>query len=310
MDIGVAVDLGFRKIYWYGILITLGMLLAVQVGSREFKRRGMDPAIVSDGSLWVIGLGILGARLYHVFSTPNDGSYSGWNYYSQNPLKILAVWEGGLGIWGGIIGGIAGIGYVMWRNRIKLFRAFDAIVPGVLLGQAIGRWGNFTNQELYGPPTGSDWFGLLIDPSKRIRTGKFDFSDLTQFPVDTRFQPTFLYESMWNLIGFGLLMWLASRKQENPITTEQLHVASEGDAPAPIPLSLLGTYQPAGKPLLRDGDIGPLFLLWYGIGRSWVELLFRPDAWTLGSLPTAVWVALAMIVAAIVMLLLNRLPRK
>jgi phosphatidylglycerol:prolipoprotein diacylglycerol transferase len=391
MDPRIALDLGIVKIHWYGIIVTTGMVLAVWIAMREFKRRGMNPNIVSDGAVWVIGLGIVGARLYHVFSSPNDGSGSGWQFYRDNPLQIFATWNGGLGIWGGIVGGILGIIYVMWRNKVVLFRAFDAIVPGVLLGQTVGRWANFVNQELYGGPTGSDWFGLLIDPQYRIRTGQFDFTDLNKFPPGTRFHPTFLYESIWNLAGFLLLMWLARNKQENPanradekpvflsvvtspppaapkpepapaggdILDTPMGSEAEGskavflpvvvNTPAPPPAredgeadpldaamgetvppadaprtaeaagtvparsaparSMLGTLWPMGTHPLRDGDIGPLFLVWYGFGRAIIEMLFRPDAWTLGALPTAVWVSIAMIAAASVMLALNRRKR-
>ena len=268
MESRIALDLGFIKIYWYGIVITTGMMLACYVAMYEAKRRGENPDIVSDGAIWVIGLGLVCARLYHVFSAPNDGSGSGWEYYRNNPLQILAIWQGGIGIYGGFVGGIIGIIYVMWRNKAPLWRWFDNIVPGVLLGQAIGRWGNYFNQELYGGPTGSSTWGLIIQEPFRVRTGKFDFTDMTQYPLDTRFHPTFLYESIWNFCGFLLLMWLARRYQQHP------------DRP-----------ETAGRPLV-DGDIGPLFLIWYGIGRGWVELFFRPDAWTLGSLPTAVWISI------------------
>ncbi len=95
MDSRIALDLGFVKIYWYGVVITLGMILATYVASVELRRRKLDPNIAWDGALWVIGLGIIGARLYHVFSSPNDGSNSGWAYYSRNPLQIIAIWNGG-----------------------------------------------------------------------------------------------------------------------------------------------------------------------------------------------------------------------
>ncbi len=286
MDGRIALDLGIIKIHWYGIIITLGMMLAVWIAMREFARRGENPDIMGDGAIWVIGLGIVGARIYHIVSSPNDGSGTGLQYYLQNPLEMLATWKGGIGIYGGIIGGVIGIIYVIKRAKAPLMRAFDSIVPGVLIAQAIGRWGNFVNQELYGGPTGSSWFGVLIDPQYRIRTGKFDFTDMTAYPPETRFHPTFLYESVWNFVGFLLLMWLAR--------TKQYLIRKDGSA--------IGTPDLP----LRDGDIGPLFLMWYGIGRAWVELFFRPDAWTIGSLPTAVWVSLAGIIAGVIMLVLNR----
>ena len=98
MESRIALDLGFIKIYWYGIVITTGMMLACYVAMYEAKRRGENPDIVSDGAIWVIGLGLVCARLYHVFSAPNDGSGSGWEYYRNNPLQILAIWQGGIGM--------------------------------------------------------------------------------------------------------------------------------------------------------------------------------------------------------------------
>ena len=271
MGPGVAIDLGIIKIHWYGIILTFGMVMAAYIAAHEAKRRGENPNIVWDGVLWVIGLGLVGARLYHVFSSPNDGSGSGWAYYSQNPLQILFIWQGGLGIFGGLLGGLLGVFIVMARNRAPLMRWLDCIVPGVVLAQAIGRWGNYANQELYGGPTGSSWWGVTIDAAHRIRTGKIDFTDLQTYPLDTRFHPTFFYESAWNFVGFILLMWIARRFER----------------------------------ILRDGDLLALYFVWYGIGRAWVELLFRPDAWTLGSLPTAVWISLGSIALGGVILLVN-----
>ena len=271
MGPGVAIDLGIIKIHWYGIILTFGMVMAAYIAAHEAKRRGENPNIVWDGVLWVIGLGLVGARLYHVFSSPNDGSGSGWAYYSQNPLQILFIWQGGLGIFGGLLGGLLGVFIVMARNRAPLMRWLDCIVPGVVLAQAIGRWGNYANQELYGGPTGSSWWGVTIDAAHRIRTGKIDFTDLQTYPLDTRFHPTFFYESVWNFVGFILLMWIARRFER----------------------------------VLRDGDLLALYFVWYGIGRAWVELLFRPDAWTLGSLPTAVWISLGSIALGGVILLIN-----
>ena len=271
MGPGVAIDLGIIKIHWYGIILTFGMVMAAYIAAHEAKRRGENPNIVWDGVLLVIGLGLVGARLYHVFSSPNDGSGSGWAYYSQNPLQILYIWQGGLGIYGGLVGGLLGVFIIMARNRAPLMRWLDCIVPGVVLAQAIGRWGNYANQELYGGPTGSSWWGVTIDAAHRIRTGKIDFTDLQTYPLEMRFHPTFFYESAWNFIGFILLMWIARRFER----------------------------------VLRDGDLLGLYFVWYGIGRAWVEALFRPDAWTLGSLPTAVWISLGSIALGGVIILIN-----
>jgi phosphatidylglycerol---prolipoprotein diacylglyceryl transferase len=272
MDTRVAFELGFLRVYWYGLLVTLGVLAGTWVAALEAKRRGDDPNIVWDSALWVILLGLIGARLYHVFSSPNDGSQGGWAYYSQHPIQIIAIWQGGLGIYGGLFGGALGILLVCIRRRLRFLRLADSIAPGVLLGQAIGRWGNYFNQELYGGPTGSSWWGITIDPPYRIRTPSADFTDLTRYPPETRFHPTFLYESIWNLVGFIGLLWLARRRGQH----------------------------------LREGDIGAAYLIWYGSGRLWIELLFRPDAWTLGGVPVAVWLSLFIIAVGMFVVVLNR----
>ena len=276
-DPRVVLQIGPIAVHWYGILITLGMMLATYLAAIEAKRRGEDPNIVWDGVLLVIFLGLVGARLYHVFSSPNDGTGSGWAYYSQNPIEILAIWKGGLGIFGALVGGLIGVAYIVWRNKLVLLRWLDIAAPGVLIAQAIGRWGNFANQELYGGPTGSSWWGITIAPEYRVNTGKIDFTDLAAYPPETRFHPTFFYESAWNFIGFLLLLWAGRRFQKQ----------------------------------LRDGDIFAGYLIWYGVGRAWVELLFRPDAWTIGALPTAVWVSISLVGAALLILLANHvvLPR-
>lgn len=272
MEPRVAFEIGLLKIYWYGITVTLGILLATFIASLELKRRDVDPALAWDGVLWAAGFGLIGARLYHVLSSPNDGVSGGWSYYSQNPLQIIAVWNGGLGIFGGLLGGAVGVWLFTRRHRLPFWRVADSVVPGVALGQAIGRWGNYFNQELYGGPTGSSWWGITIDPAHRIRTPYADYTDLTAFPPETRFHPTFLYESLWNLVGFGLLMGLSRRWAAR----------------------------------LRDGDCAGLYLIWYGAGRTWIELLFRPDAWTIGNLPTAVILAVAFILSGVFLLAMNR----
>jgi len=276
MDPRIAFELGPLKVHWYGIVITTGMILAAYIAALEMKRKGDDPNLVWDGVLYVIFLGIIGARLYHVFSAPNDGSNSGWAYYSRNPLQILAIWNGGLGIYGGLIGGTLGVLVVAIKSKFNFWRLADCVVPGVALAQSIGRWGNYFNQELYGPPTGSAWWGVTIAPEYRIRTPKADFSDLGTYPLDTRFHPTFFYESVWSFIGFIGLMWIARRF---------------GDK-------------------LRDGYLSGLYFIWYGLGRAWVEFFFRPDAWTLGALPTAVVVSLVSIAFGLVLILVNRVVGK
>jgi len=233
-------------IHWYGILIVTGIMLAGLYAAQRAKRDGEDPEHIWNMLLLAIVLGIIGARLYHVFSSPAGGSV-GWSYYQQNPVQILYIWKGGLGIYGAVIGGVLGVVIYCWQAKLRPLQWLDYATPGLALAQAIGRWGNFINQELYGPPTHSSW-GLIIDPEHRI----VPYNNLNLYPLDTHFHPTFLYESIWCLLLFGALA-LASRKL---------------------------------KDKLLPGDILLGYLIGYPVGRFFTEML-RPDAWMMGSLAAA-----------------------
>ena len=181
------------EIHLYGLMVGFGLLAGGWVAAKIAKREGLDPDVVWDGLLWAMMAGIVGARLYHVADL--------WSYYSRHLAEIVMVWNGGLGIFGGVIGGIVGlILYVKLnqKSNIKyqksLLKLFDLGALGIPLSQAIGRWGNFFNQELYGRPTSLPW-GMFINPENR----------LPGFEQFSRFQPLFLYESLLNLILFGLI---------------------------------------------------------------------------------------------------------
>jgi len=243
-------------IYWYGILIVCGALAGAYVASLEAKRRGIDPDHVWNALLVALILGVIGARLYHVISSP-VGTNIGFSYYIQNPMEILNFRQGGLGIYGAVAGGILALWLYARYAKLNLAILLDIGAPGLALGQAIGRWGNFFNQELYGFPTTLPW-GIPIDNNNhRLPI----FSDLTQYPVETtRFHPTFLYESLWNLGVFIVLLLIARRwKNEKP---------------------------------------GDLLLLWgmlYGLGRFLVEFQ-RPDAWLISGIATAQLIGLGLII--------------
>lgn len=195
----IAFQIGPIRIYWYGILLTAGAIIAAYVASREAKRRGEDPEHAWNGLLLCLVFGIIGARLYHIISSPT-GSPIGWDYYRRNPLAIFAIWQGGLGIYGAVIGGVLGL-YIYTRyNRLNFWRWADIGAPGLILAQAIGRWGNYFNQELYGYPTDLPW-GIYIAPEHR----------LPGLEAYERFHPTFFYESLWNLLVFIALMYVPRR---------------------------------------------------------------------------------------------------
>ncbi len=264
----VLVTIGPIEIHWYGVLILIGVLLGTVYAARQAPRKGISPDHVYNGLTLCVILGIIGARLYHVFSTPAgctaDSNYTcGWPWYSQHPADIVKIWKGGLGIYGAVAGGVLGAIVYARYNKLSILDVLDLGAPGLALGQAIGRWGNFINRELYGPPTGSTWFGLRISLENRLAI----YRDL---PPDTLFHPTFLYESLWCLALFIVLAVLA-RKLEHR---------------------------------LRVGDIFAGYIIGYPLGRFWIEF-FRPDAWMIGPLATAQWVALISIALGVAFIIVR-----
>jgi phosphatidylglycerol:prolipoprotein diacylglycerol transferase len=273
----VLLKLGPFQVHWYGLLIVGGAILATWLMTIEAKRRGEDPEHAWNLLTWALIFGIIGARLYHVFSTPT-GNFAGWDYYRQNPIEIIAFWHGGfrgLGIYGAVIGGVFGFWFytqLLARNdaglRVKLSlpRWLDIATPGIMLAQAIGRMGNRINQELYGPPTTLPW-AFHINPAypcqepvgspNACALPDRQTPEALQWYADHGFHPVFFYEALWNLLGFVLVMW-GGRRLVN---------------------------------WLRDGDLFFFYLIWYPAGRFMVEFL-RPDAWVIGSLATAQWVSL------------------
>jgi phosphatidylglycerol:prolipoprotein diacylglycerol transferase len=201
------IQIGPLNLRFYGIIIMFGALMAALLAQRLLRRKKQDPEIVWDGLIWALVFGIIGARLYHVF-TPSI-SAGGWQQtlnYLRNPVSILTTWEGGLGMPGALIGGAIGLYIFTRRNRISLALILDVAAPGVALAQAIGRWGNFINQELYGPPTDLPW-GIFIEPAYRLNT-TWNGVGISQFEY---FHPLFLYESLWNLANMFFLLWLMRR---------------------------------------------------------------------------------------------------
>ncbi|MCW2806325.1 MAG: lgt [Marmoricola sp.] len=181
----------------YALAIILGVVVAVWTGEKRWVARGGRAGQVGDIALWAVPAGLIGARAYHV-ATDHD------LYFGQggDPVAALEIWHGGLGIWGAIAGGLLGAWLYCRRHGILLRPLADALAPSLLLAQAVGRFGNYFNQELYGRPTDLPW-GLEIDPSK--------WPAGMTFAPGTVFHPTFLYEALWNLVGAGLLVYLDRR---------------------------------------------------------------------------------------------------
>ena len=183
-------SIGPLTIHFYGVIIALGLVLAVVYGMRRSKQFGLTEDHILDGVLWIVPFAILCARLYYcVFE---------WNSYKDNPISILYIWEGGLAIYGGVIGAAIGIIVFSRVKKLSLGALLDVVSIGFLIGQSIGRWGNFMNREAFGAATESFLRMGLLNP----RTGAFEY-----------YHPTFLYESVWNAAGFVLLHTLSKKRQ-------------------------------------------------------------------------------------------------
>jgi phosphatidylglycerol:prolipoprotein diacylglycerol transferase len=264
----IIVQLGPFALRWYGLLMAIAVILAAQLASREVERRGLKSDDLWDLLLWVVIPGFLGARLYYVFIQSPRAELE---QYLSHPLRVLQIWEGGIHIFGGFIAGAIALFLYCRVRDLPALKFLDSIVLALPLAQAIGRWGNFINQELYGPPTTLPW-GLRIDPQHRIPP----YNDLNQYPDTVRFQPLFLYESIWNLIGFGILFWI-SRRFKNQ---------------------------------LKDGDMTLLYLIWYPLGRFFIEFL-RTDSWFFPGTPfNVVHILSAAAILAASWLLYRRHGRK
>lgn len=190
-------DIGPVRIHFYALFILVGIVAAILLGERRLKKRGAPAGLILDVALWAVPFGILGGRLFHVFTHQSD-------YFGEGKdlLRIFAVWEGGLAIYGALILGSAAA-YIGCRQAGVRFLSFaDAIAPGVLLAQAIGRWGNYFNSELFGKPTDLPWGLEIALPNLAIPTG---------LPAGTLFHPTFLYEFFWNVSGVFILLILDKR---------------------------------------------------------------------------------------------------
>ena len=199
-------DLGPLAIHAYGLMLLLAIVAATALTGIRWVRRGGDWDLVFQVAVWGVAFGIVGARLYHVVTS--------WNEVPKEWWGVFAVWKGGLGVWGGIFFGVLAGAVVVRRAGQSVFRFMDAVAPGLLLAQAIGRWGNWFNQELYGKATDLPW-GLKIDIQNRP-LGSLD---------QATYHPVFLYEFTWNVIGVGVLLVLDRVFRFRPPALFALYVA-------------------------------------------------------------------------------------
>jgi phosphatidylglycerol:prolipoprotein diacylglycerol transferase len=183
----VLISVGPLHVYWYGLFIVLGVLAGLSITLKLANKFGLSANKIFDLAFWMIIFGIIGARVYHVLLE--------WGYYSQNYWNILKVWQGGLAIHGGIIAGLLVLFYFCWKEKVNFWLVAAVFAPGVAIGQAIGRWGNYFNQELFGTPTNLPW-GIPIDFMNRP----------DRYLSASYFHPTFLYESLGDLLIFIILL--------------------------------------------------------------------------------------------------------
>ena len=258
------------RITTYALVIIVGIFAAVLVANARLTRRGAEPWLIVDAGIWAVILGIIGARLYHVLTHLGDFVGNPDWYNPTRPGSIWAIWEGGGAIFGALIGGALGVWIGCRLTGLRFWSVADAIAPGLLLAQAFGRLGNWFNQELFGLPTDLVW-GLEIDrPNPAIPVG---------IPDDALFHPTFLYEILWNLVGFFVILRITQRV-----------VRSQG------------VRSVTRKDFWQWGKVLGLYLVWYGVGRSWFESIRLDPSETFLGIRSNVWAALGAIVLGLIII--------
>ncbi|MCM0723624.1 prolipoprotein diacylglyceryl transferase [Streptococcus iniae] len=245
----IALKIGPFAIHWYALCIMLCLLLAVYLVTKEAPRKKITSDDVIDFVLIAFPLAILGARIYYVLFE--------WSYYSQHLTEIFAIWNGGIAIYGGLLTGVLVLLIYSYYKVINPIAFLDIIAPAVMIAQAIGRWGNFVNQEAYG---------------KAVKSLNYlpEFIQKQMFIEGHYRQPTFLYESLWNLVGFVIIMVLRRKRK-----------------------------------LLKEGEVLAFYLIWYGLGRMIIEGM-RTDSLMLMGLRVSQILSAILIVTGITFVLVRR----
>ena len=244
----VAFDLGPIQVKWYGILMATGVLVATLMAINEGKKRQIMPDDFIDFLLWAVPIGFIGARIYYVVFE--------WGYFSQHPDQIIAIWNGGIAIYGGLIAGLIVLLVFCHQRMLPPFLMLDIIAPGVMAAQVIARWGNFMNQEAHGGPVTRQFLENLYLPEFIIEQMNIN---------GTYYHPTFLYESLWSLLGFVLIVTIRNRKQ-----------------------------------LLRQGEVALSYVLWYSVGRFFIEGMRTDSLWIGEWIRVSQALSLALFIGAIV----------
>ncbi|MGG0719957.1 prolipoprotein diacylglyceryl transferase [Robertmurraya massiliosenegalensis] len=248
----IAFSFGPITVHWYGVIIGLGLALALMLAMREGEKRGLQKDIFPDLMLWAIPIAIISARLYYVIFE--------WEYYAQNPADIIKIWNGGIAIHGALIGSVVTAYIFAKKKNISFWKIADIAAPSIILGQAIGRWGNFMNQEAHGGEVTRAFLENLHLP---------EFIINQMYINGTYYHPTFLYESVWNFLGFILLILL---RRVN----------------------------------LRRGEMFLSYVIWYSIGRFFVEGMRTDSLMLTESLRMAQMISIALIIGAVALLIYRR----
>jgi prolipoprotein diacylglyceryl transferase len=257
--------IGPLTIHTYALCILAGIVAAIIITQRRIGSRGATPGIVLDIIIWAVPFGIVGARIYHVLTHTGDYFAPGDNLWNA-----FAIWDGGNALYGSLIGGAVGAYIGCRRHGIKLWAFADALAPAMLVAQAIGRLGNWFNQELFGLPTTLPW-GLQIARPNTALTN----DHLESLPTSTLFHPLFLYEIIWNLIGVAIILILERRLRGH---------GSE----------------------LRWGKAFGVYLIWYGLGRSWLEAIrIDPTSDHILGLPDNVFASFVTVALGIVLIVVQ-----
>ncbi|NRS48078.1 prolipoprotein diacylglyceryl transferase [Brevibacillus sp. HB2.2] len=244
----IAIAIGPLKIHWYGIIMGLAFFLGTYLARYNSKRSGIDPDHVLNMVVLIIPAAIVCARLYYVTFE--------WQQYKDNPLDIFAVWQGGLAIHGGLIGGVLAGAWYIRKHKLPFLRLADIFMPSVILGQAIGRWGNFINQEAHGGPVSAEFMEKF--PA---------FIREQMFIGGQYYHPTFLYESMWNLVVFAILMLMLYRFKK------------------------------------FDGQVLFSYMILYSIGRFFIEGMRTDSLLIADTLRVAQLVSLCLVAAGVILML-------
>lgn len=251
----IAFSLGPIEVRWYGILIATGIILAFLVVQREMVKRGMHPDFLTDLLIWAVPISIISARIYYVIFS--------WGYYKDNLGEVIQIWNGGIAIHGALIGAFITT-YVFTKIRgISFWKIVDIAVAGLLIGQIIGRWGNFMNQEAHGGPVSENFLNSTIIPDWIMN--QMTIEGIT-------YHPTFLYESLWNLVGLVIILLLR-------------------------------------RVALKRGEMFLFYLTWYSFGRFFIEGM-RTDSLYGGVLRAAQVVSVVTIIAAIILFIIRRFVLK